>query len=118
MKQLSTNLLTLSFLVILTLRAYANPENIKPGSSYFSDDYSVKGKISQLGEEKNFEEIFKNYEYYEAIYDERGRISIFKIYKRGEVILTEEYSYNPDGKSGKKKIVEEGKSVKVVPLKF
>jgi len=96
---------------------YAKPLNIKPNLSYYSADYSLSGNQYELAEEKNLEEVFKNYNYYEAIYDELERVKIFRAYKRGEVDFSEVYFYNSAGglarkitidSSGKKHVMEFG----------
>ncbi len=76
---------------------YAKPPNIKPNLSYYSENYSLSGNQYELAEEKNLEEVFKNYNYYEAIYDELGRVRIFRAYKRGEIDFSEVYFYDNAG---------------------
>ncbi len=77
--------------------ASARPEKIRPGHSYYSDGTRIEGLVRDIGEEKNYEEVYQRYRYYEAVYDEAGRIVLFKEYVRGEVIRTEEYRYGPEG---------------------
>ena len=78
------------------------PYEIKPGASYYSDEYSTRNGISELGEEKNFEEVYQFYNYYEAVFDADERIVTFKAYKRGDLEFSETYSYNDDGNPAKK----------------
>jgi len=87
----------------------AEPEHIKPNQPYYADEFTMDGEIARLGEERNYEEVFKNYEYYEAIYDELKRPVIFRAYRRGEEAWSERYFYDPQGKLIKKEIVREGK---------
>ena len=77
--------------------AAARPEKIRPGHSYYSDGTRVEGLVRDIGEEKNYEEVYQRYRYYEAVYDEAGRVVLFKEYERGEVIRTDEYRYGPEG---------------------
>jgi len=84
-------------LLLAAVCVYAKPPNIKPGLSYYSEDYVVVGGQYTLAEERNLEEVFKNYNYYEAVYDELERIIIFKAYKRGKIDFTEAYFYNDAG---------------------
>lgn len=77
--------------------AGARPEKIRAGHSYYSDDYVEAGLVRDLAEEKNYEEVYQFYGYYEAIYDEAGRVVTFREYERGEPVRTEEYRYAPDG---------------------
>lgn len=108
--------LLLSALIILSMASIsqAKPEAIKPGLSYFAEDYETKNNISEITVEKNFEEVFKNYEYFESVYDDQKRVKIFRAYKRGDVILTEHYSYDSGGKLKEKKIEREGKPTETV----
>ena len=109
---------SLLFWAIFTLAAVsiseARPEKITPGLSYFAEDYVTTGNISEITVEKNFEEVFKNYEYFESVYDDNKKVKIFRAYKRGDVILTEHYSYGPDGRLKEKKIEREGKPAETV----
>jgi hypothetical protein len=77
--------------------ASARPERIRAGHSYYSDDAVVDGLVRDIGAEKNYEEVYQSYTYYEAVYDEAGRVVVFKEYRRGEEILAEEYRYGRDG---------------------
>lgn len=103
-------------LAVLPVKAGARPAKIKPGIAYYADDYTVKEGIAELGEERNYEEVYKNYEYYEAFYDEQDRIKIFRAYKRGEVVWEERYFYHPDGSAAKKEVMKKGKPRETVPL--
>ncbi len=85
-------------LVVVSLDASARPEKIRPGVSYYSDEVVEHEGVKDLGEEKNYEEVYQFYRYYEAIYDAAGRVTIFIEYVRGEVHRRDEYSYGPDGK--------------------
>jgi hypothetical protein len=89
--------LVASILVFAVGSAAARPEKIRPGHSYYSDSRRVEELVRDIGEEKNYEEVYQRYRYYEAVYDEAGRVVLFKEYERGEVIRTEEYRYGPDG---------------------
>lgn len=107
-------LLTIFIILTSALFSDARPEKIKPGLSYYSEDFSTKDGVSDIREEKNYEEVFKNYEYYEAVYDEFKRVKIFKTYKRGEVILKERYFYGPDGRLAKKEVIDSKNRVKTI----
>ncbi len=116
MKKTFIFLLTVFSLAAVTTSSPAEPERIRPGISYYSDDYTVKDGIARLGEERNIEEVYKNYEYYEAVYDELKRIVLFRAYKRGEVDWTERYFYDGDGRPLKKEVVRPGLPAKVIRL--
>ncbi len=113
----ATTLAAISLLLLMTGfsgETLSRPENIKPGLSYFADEFTVNESVAELGEEKNYEEVFKNYEYYEMIYDEQKRPAVFRAYKRGEVVSTEYYFYGNDGKLFKKELKEPGKPAKII----
>ncbi len=107
----------LIFMTGISSDAISRPENIKPDLSYYADDYTFKENIAELGEEKNYEEVFKNYEYYETIYDEERRPLLFRAYKRGDIIWTEHYFYGDNGKLIKKEITKHGKPEKIIHFK-
>ena len=114
MNKPSRLLLTTLILLAVAGLSEARPERIKPGLSYYSEDCITKGKVSDIDEEKNYEEVFKNYEYYEAVYDDLKRVRIFRAYKRGEVLLTERYFYRPDGRLAKKEITDSKSSLETI----
>jgi hypothetical protein len=80
------------------------PYEIKAGMSYYSDEYSSSDGLSELGEEKNFEEVYQYYNYYEAVFDSQERIVVFKAYKQGIVEFLETYYYGEDGGLIKKEV--------------
>ena len=83
--------------VLVPVGAGARPERIRPGHSYYSDASLEVGLVRDIGAEKNYEEVYQAYRYYEAVYDAAERVVIFREYRRGEAIRTEEYRYGPDG---------------------
>lgn len=91
-----------------------NPYEIKAGVPYYSDEYTVNNGVSELGEEKNYEEIYQYYNYYEAIFDSEKRIVTFKAYERGNVEFSESYHYDDEGRLTKKMITNADGSEKVV----
>jgi hypothetical protein len=90
-------LISISLAWLAPTLAIARPERIKPGMSYYSDDFVEEGRIRDLAEEKNYEEVYQFYTYYEALYDANARVVVFKEYRRGEVIRTERYRYDAKG---------------------
>lgn len=113
MKKISI-LFSVFFVLAITSTPQAKPENITPGLSYFAEDYETTNNISEITVEKNFEEVFKNYEYFESVYDDQKRVKIFRAYKRGDVILTEHYRYDSKGNLKEKKIEREGKPTETI----
>ena len=83
-------------LMLSTSVAYSRPENIRADMPYYSDDYFEKGVVRDIESEKNYEEIYQFYTYYEVIYDSLERVKIFREYKRGDVIHEEHYQYDQD----------------------
>lgn len=81
------------------------PHKIKPGIPYYSNDYTSENNLSMLAEEKNFEEVYRNYNYYEAVFDKHERIVFFNAYKQGELEFSETYYYEESGKPVKKEVV-------------
>jgi hypothetical protein len=84
----------------LALDASSEQREIRPGDSYYSDELAEptnRGLVRVLGPEKNYEEVFQFYTYYEVVYGEGERAVLFREYKRGEVIRTEEYRYDDSG---------------------
>jgi len=90
------------------------PYEIKAGFSYYSDEYATRGGISELGEEKNFEEVYQNYNYYEAIFDDQERIVIFNAYEKGVIEFSETYSYDGEGRLVKKVVKNSDGSESVI----
>ncbi len=89
------------------------PYKIKAGVAYYSDEYTVTNGVSELGEEKNFEEVYQYYNYYEAVFDSQEHIVLFKAYLRGTVDFSEIYFYDNEGKLEKKEVTnsDDSKSV-------
>jgi len=77
--------------------ARARPETIRAGVSYYSDELIESGPVRDIGAERNYEEVFKLYSYYEVLYDESERVVRCLEYKRGEVIRKDTYRYAADG---------------------
>lgn len=90
------------------------PYEIKAGISYYSDEYSTHDGVSALGDEKNFEEVWQNYNYYEAVFDTQERIVVFKAYERGTLQFSEEYSYDGDERPVSKVITQSDGSTSTV----
>ncbi|MBW1843999.1 MAG: hypothetical protein JRJ05_06620 [Deltaproteobacteria bacterium] len=81
----------------LAVPASARPETIRAGVSYYSDELVESGPVRDIGVERNYEEVFKLYRYYEVLYDEIERVVRCLEYKRGDVIREDTYRYAADG---------------------
>jgi hypothetical protein len=100
----------------IPLDASSQPEKIRPGRSYYSDELAEstnQGLVRALGQEKNYEEIYQFYSYYEFVYDEGERVVLFREYKRGEVIRTEKYRYDDSGSLTLRVVSQPGKEDEV-----
>jgi hypothetical protein len=97
--------------------AWARPEAIRAGVSYYSDELIESGPVRDIGIERNYEEVFKLYTYYEVLYDESDRVIRCIEYKRGEVIRTDHYRYAGDGSLGEHLIEVPGEPAKPAPLR-
>ncbi|MBW2419405.1 MAG: hypothetical protein JRH19_12715 [Deltaproteobacteria bacterium] len=86
----------------------ARPERVRPGVSYYSDDYVEEGGVGDLAAEKNFEEVYQFYRYYEASYDGAGRVTLFKEFVRGELVRSEHYRYGEAGELVEKRVHRPG----------
>ena len=75
---------------------YSRPEVIRADVPYYSDDYIQQGVVRDIDSEKNYEEIYQFYTYYEVIYDSSERVKVFREYKKGNIIHEERYQYNKD----------------------
>jgi hypothetical protein len=93
-------------LLIVPPAAEAQPERIRAGHSYYSDDVSAEGVVRDLAGEKNYEEVYQSYRYYEAVYDDRGRVVSFKQIERGEVVREDRYRYRGEEAAPVEHIVE------------
>jgi len=92
------------------------PYEIQEGLSYYSDEYTTRNGIAELGEEKNFEEVWQHYNYYEAIFDSQERIVVFNAYERGVIEFSETYHYDGDGRPLRKVVKHSDGSESIVDL--
>ncbi len=76
----------------------ARPERIRPGMECYSDEYVETAGVRDLAEEKNYEEVYQLYTYYEAVYDADERVVVFREYERGEIVFEQRYAYDSAGK--------------------
>ena len=111
--------LVVSFIIILVspavlLAGKFEPYEIKPGIPYYSDEYTDNNGVSELGEEKNFEEVWQNYNYYEAFFDADRRLITFNAYERGAIDFSESYHYDSEGRLIKKVVKNSDGSETVV----
>lgn len=96
-------------LILISSSVLARPEIIKEDILYYSDESSQTGIVKDIVAEKNYEEIYQFYTYYEVSYDTEGRVKIFKEYKKGEVIFEEHYKYAEDNTATNTVLIPETK---------
>jgi len=94
----------------------ARPERIVPGDAYFSQTYTVRAGVSELGVQRNYEEVYMLYTYYEGVYDAKLRMERFRAFERGQVIWEERYFYPPDGSPPYKERTVAGQTPKRILL--
>lgn len=80
-----------------TAPASARPERIRAGVSYYSDELVETGPVRDIGAERNYEEVYQHYRYFEVVYDASERVVRCLEYERGEVIREDTYRYAEDG---------------------
>lgn len=96
--------------------ASARPEKIRAGVSYYSDELVEAGSVRDIGAERNYEEVYQFYSYYEVLYDEHERVVRCLEYKRGELIREDTYRYSNDGSLLEHTIEVPGEPAKSVPI--
>ena len=73
-----------------------------PGTSYYFDHFDPGQKPWEPGQYLNIEEVFKNYQYYEIVFDRDGKgITVYR-YLRGSKDGEEKYLLLPDNSLRKK----------------
>jgi len=77
--------------------ASARPETIRAGVPYYSDELVENGSVRDIAVERNYEEVYPSYTYYEVYYDENERVTRCIEYKRGDEIRNDTYRYSADG---------------------
>ena len=95
----------------------ARPETIRAGMKYYSDEYFEEGLVRDIESEKNYEEIWQHYTYYEVVYDSEGRVTVFKEYKQGKVIYEAQYRYGSDDNDVERTVLIPGRSPEVTRSK-
>lgn len=109
----STILLATLIALAWSAGAGARPENVRAGHSYYSDGEFAAGLVRDIVGEKNYEEVYQSYRYYEAVYDEDERVVRFVEYVRGDAVRTETYAYGPDGRLVERVVERPGQSSEV-----
>lgn len=77
--------------------ASAAAEPLKPGGVYYFEDFDPAMKPWSPGEGLNFEEVFKNYIYYEVVVGKAGREITVNRYTQNTMDRSDKYLIRPDG---------------------
>jgi len=86
--------LLLIFPVVSAVAEVATPQ---PGTPYYYDEFDPGLKPWRPASERNLEEVFKNYRYYEIIYTAEPQAIQVRQYVKGTVNTTTNYAIQPDG---------------------
>lgn len=73
-----------------------------PGTSYYYDGFEPEQRPWKPGQSLNFEEVFKNYQYYEILPDRDGSGITVNHFIRGDKADSKKYLILPDGSLQKK----------------
>lgn len=68
-----------------------------PGISYFYEHFDPAQRPWKPGQSLNIEEVFKNYQYYEIVFDDNGKGITVDYFIKGNKAGSEKYSILPDG---------------------
>ena len=101
-------------LLLVAPAVQSRPEVIREGMKYYSDEYFEDGLVKDIESEKNYEEIWQHYTYYEAVYDSQGRVTVFKEYKQGAVVFEARYRYATDSADVERTVLLPGKPPQVI----
>jgi hypothetical protein len=104
-------------LLLVAPAVQSRPEVIHEGMKYYSNEYFEEGLVKDIESEKNYEEIYQHYTYYEVVYDSQGRVRVFKEYKRGAVIFEARYRYASDSEDVERTVLVPGKPPQVTRSK-
>jgi hypothetical protein len=94
----SNQILAALFLFALpcAVSAASLADRFTPGTPYYFNDFSPGQKQWDPGQHLNFEEVFKNYQYYEILFDQDGKGITVNRFLRGSRESSEKYLVLPD----------------------
>lgn len=73
-----------------------------PGAPYYYESFDPGQRPWKPGDDFNFEEVFKNYQFYEIVLDNDGKGITVDQYIKGNKVGSEKYLVLPDGSLQKK----------------
>ncbi len=99
-----SHIFTALFLLALPLSASANSfaDKFTPGTPYYFNDFDPGRQPWEAGQYLNLEEVYKNYQYYEIVFDQDGNGITVNRYLRGNKESSEKYLVLPDNSLRKK----------------
>lgn len=99
-----TRVIAAFFLAVASFSASADSlvEKFTPGAPYYFEDFDSGQRPWKPGQYLNFEEVFKNYQYYEIVLDQGGEEMTVSHYVQGAKKSSEKYLILPDGLLQKK----------------
>ena len=77
-------------------------EKYLPWTPYYFSDFDPVQRPWQPGQNLNIEEVFKNYQYFEIVFDQDGKEITVNHYLRGSKQSSEKYLVLPDNSLQKK----------------
>ena len=96
----------IAVLILLMLSHWAGStplaDKFTPGTSYYFNDFDSEQQPWEPGQFLNFEEVFKNYQYYEIVFNQDGSEITVSRYLRGIKAFSERYQILPDNSLRKK----------------
>lgn len=99
-----SHILATFLLFALPLSASANSlvDKFTPGTPYYFNDFDPGQQPWKPGQYLNLEEVYKNYQYYEIVFDQDGKGFTVKRFLRGSKESSEKYLVLPDRSLRKK----------------
>jgi len=94
--------LALFFILPLCAQAASLAARFMPGVPYYFEDFEPQQKPWAPPRNLNFEEVFKNYQYYEIVVETDGSQMTVQHFIQGRKINSEMYEILPDGALRKK----------------
>lgn len=88
--------------LLLAADAASLADKFTPGIPYYYDNFDPQQQPWEPGQHLNFEEVFKNYQYYEILLDQDGRGITVNQFIRGGEADSKKYLILPDGSLQKK----------------
>lgn len=89
----------LSAFVFLVSNEALCKEKCRPNKSYYFSEFSPASL--NLDDEKNYEEVYKNYEYFEVLFNKSCDEIAVKRYVKGQFGSSDKYKVNADGSINK-----------------